>query len=90
MGLSNSAIIVIVLVAALAAVTTAAGIFSVIDPERDSFKSPSIEQQRYMRTVRHRHFDLLQQYSGNAWRQTPRKSMHSIASSVHEGTADMV
>ncbi|KAJ5266485.1 hypothetical protein N7478_009293 [Penicillium angulare] len=84
MGLSNSAIIVIVLVAALAAVTTAAGIFSVIDPERDSFKSPSIEQHQYMRTVRHRYFELLQSYADkhDAWRQKP--------SSAHEGTADMV
>jgi flagellar basal body-associated protein FliL len=59
MGLSSSAIIVIVLIAALGAVATAAGIFGVINPDKVNFKSPSSEQLQYMRMLREIHFNLI-------------------------------
>ncbi|KAJ5459753.1 uncharacterized protein N7458_001305 [Penicillium daleae] len=79
MGLSSSAIIVIVLIAALGAVATAAGIFGVINPDEDSFKSPSPEQQQHMRRVREIHFDIIERESGRNMKsfqegaQTPQK-----------------
>lgn len=64
MGLGSSAIIVIVLVAALGAVATAAGIFGVLNPDKDNFKSPSSEQLHYMRRVREIHFNLIARETG--------------------------
>lgn len=57
---SNSAIIIIVLACALTSVSLAAGIFTVVNPAQDILLwTPSLEQQKYMREVRMRHFRLL-------------------------------
>ncbi|CDM34362.1 unnamed protein product [Penicillium roqueforti FM164] len=56
---SNSAIIVIVLVCALTAVSLAAGIFTVVNPATHMLSAPNPEQQKYMREVRIRQFRQL-------------------------------
>lgn len=72
MGLSNSAVIVIVLVAALATVSTAAGIFSIVSPAQMTIWSPTTEQQRYMRNVRLRNLKLLLSESGMKYSKSQR------------------
>lgn len=56
---SNSVLIIIVLACALTSVSLAAGIFTVVNPAQDKLWTPSLEQQKYMREVRTRHFRLL-------------------------------
>ena len=64
MGLSNSAIIVIVLVACLAVTAMGAALFRHYNPlEDESRYNVSHEQGHYMRTVRMRNFGFLQQES---------------------------
>jgi tetrahydromethanopterin S-methyltransferase subunit E len=76
MGLSSSAIIVIVLIASLGAVATAAGIFGVLNPDKDIFKSPSSEQLQYMRQVREMHFDLIARQLGRNRKEFQGRSPH--------------
>lgn len=76
MGLNSSAIIVIVLIASLGAVATAAGIFGVINPDKDNFKSPSSEQLQYMRRVRAIHFNLIARQLGRNRKDFQGKSPH--------------
>lgn len=56
---SNSVIIIIVLACALTSVSLAAGIFTVVNPDQEILWTPSLDQQKYMREVRIRHFRLL-------------------------------
>ncbi|PTU23515.1 hypothetical protein P175DRAFT_0176048 [Aspergillus ochraceoroseus IBT 24754] len=61
MTLSSTALIFIVLVAALASVATAAGIFGFLGPTQYAVYSTSLEQQRYMRDLRQRNLHVLLQ-----------------------------
>lgn len=62
MGLSNSAIIVIVLVACLAATALGASLFKHYNPaDRETVYSPGYAQKLYMAEVRAREFESLQQ-----------------------------
>lgn len=64
MGISNSAIIVVDFVAALASVSIAFGIFSIISPAQIAIWSPTIIQERYMRNLRLRYLKLLPSENG--------------------------
>ncbi|KAJ6024959.1 hypothetical protein N7540_005756 [Penicillium herquei] len=58
---SNTAIIVIVLVASLGSVSLAAALFGTfIDNEGVSHRDPSLDQRQYMREVRLRTLELLE------------------------------
>ncbi|KAJ5638833.1 hypothetical protein N7528_001223 [Penicillium herquei] len=58
---SNTAIIVIVLVASLGSVSLAAALFGTyIDNEGAAHMDPSVEQRQYMRDLRLRNLELLE------------------------------
>ena len=61
MGLSNSALIVIILVCCLSSVSLAAALFGHCSIAREVRWSPTIEQQRYMRDLRRRRSGILMQ-----------------------------
>ncbi|KAJ5765388.1 hypothetical protein N7520_004947 [Penicillium odoratum] len=65
MGLSNFALIIIVLVGALASVTLAAAVFgSLTTPRESTLWSPPAEQQQYMRKARDIYRSLLMEENG--------------------------
>jgi hypothetical protein len=63
MGISNSAIIVIVLVSCLAVTAIGAALFIRYNPADESRFSPNHEQHQYMRQVRARNYSHLRQES---------------------------
>jgi hypothetical protein len=69
MGLTNSAIIVIVLVACLAVTALGASLFKHYKPaDRETPFSPGYEQKLYMAEVRAREFDAMTQ---ECWARDP-------------------
>jgi hypothetical protein len=65
MGLSNSAIIVIVLVCSLASVSLAAALFGAfVAPQANYLWSPTSEQHIYMRKVRSRYLRAIMEENG--------------------------
>ncbi|KAJ5734888.1 uncharacterized protein N7483_000013 [Penicillium malachiteum] len=59
MALSNSALIVIILVCCLSSVSLAAAMFGHFSIAQTIRWSPTIEQQRYMRDLRMRYLEML-------------------------------
>ena len=65
MGLSDSAIIVIVLVCSLASVSLAAALFgTIVAPQANHMWSPTPEQQIYMQKLRSRHLRAIMEENG--------------------------